>query len=200
MPERHSEKWLAWRLGVPLCDLRALASDVRRHYHPFPKVRAGGSPRLIDNPDEQLKAVQRRIRAAILGHESLDESVHGCVKGRSPRTNAEAHCGQRSLARIDVKNCFPSVTNKMVFRVFRGAGMGPKLARLLTILTTHRGHLPQGAPTSDLLANLALKGSMHACKNCPLASSASMQVYGRLLFVGRSGQGCNWRCGRRSAN
>jgi RNA-directed DNA polymerase len=154
--ERQSERWLAWELGVPLAELRRLASAIDSHYSPFAIKQEGRADRTIDNPDETLKDVQRRIRTSILLRHPLDDSVHGCVKGRSALTNAEVHCGCASLARIDVKNCFPSVTNRMVFRVLRDAGYGSRVASLLTILVTRAGHLPQGAPTSDRLANLAL--------------------------------------------
>src|SRR5207248_2048701 len=70
--------------------------------------------------------------------------------------NAEVHCGQRNLARIDIKHCFPSVTNQTVFLLLRRAGLGPGVASLLTVLMTRKGHIPQGAPTSDRLANLVL--------------------------------------------
>ena len=82
--------------------------------------------------------------------------MHGCVKGRSPLTNATIHQHESHMAQIDVKGFFPAVTNAMVYTLFRQMGMGQKLAGLLTRLTTRRGHLPQGAPTSDRLANLHL--------------------------------------------
>jgi RNA-directed DNA polymerase len=78
------------------------------------------------------------------------------VKGGSPLKNAAVHCGQKALARVDVKNCYPSITNSMVFRLFRALGLGPGPASLLTKLCTRRGHLPQGAPTSDMITNLVL--------------------------------------------
>lgn len=154
--ELHSLRGLAWRVGIPLVELKTLAADVERYYNEFAKKRPGRPDRIIDNPTPRLKEVQRRARAAFLESQPLDNSVHGCVKRRSSRTNAEVHCGQRSLAGVDVKNCFPSVTNRMVFRLLRRSGLGPKTASLLTVLMTRNGHVPQGAPSSDRLANLAL--------------------------------------------
>ena len=154
--ERHSKRWLARELGVPASELQRLATDPdESQYQPFLKSKPGRKPRPIDNPKGNLKTVQRRIRK-ILVNQPLPEWMHGCVKGRSPLTNATIHQHESHMAQIDVKGFFPAVTNAMVYTLFRQMGMGQKLAGLLTRLTTRRGHLPQGAPTSDRLANLHL--------------------------------------------
>jgi RNA-directed DNA polymerase len=51
---------------------------------------------------------------------------------------------------------YPSVTNTAIYELWLRLGYGPRLASLLTRLTTRAGHLPQGAPTSDALANHVL--------------------------------------------
>ena len=51
---------------------------------------------------------------------------------------------------------YPSVTNTAIYELWIRLGYGPRLASLLTRLTTLAGHLPQGAPTSDALANHVL--------------------------------------------
>jgi hypothetical protein len=69
--------------------------------------------------------------------------------------NAERHLGSTLLVTLDVRQCFPSITNAHIYRVWSGfLGCSPPVARLLTQLTTFDRHLPQGAPTSPLLANL----------------------------------------------
>ena len=155
--ERHSKRWLAWKLGVPVSELQRLAAQPDgSKYRPFLKSKPGRKARLIDNPKGHLKDVQRRIRDRLLADLSLPEWMHGCVKGRSPLTNAAVHQHASRMAHVDVKRFFPAVTNDMVYKLFRQMGMGQELARLLTRLTTRGGHLPQGAPTSDRLANLHL--------------------------------------------
>jgi hypothetical protein len=57
------------------------------------------------------------------------------------------------VASVDVKDFYPSVTNAAIFRLWRRLGYGERIASLLTKITTRGGHLPQGAPTSDALAN-----------------------------------------------
>lgn len=149
--------WLSYRLRVPISDLVELAANAEEHYRPFWKKFKNGSWRYLEPPDDQLMEVQDCIRKELLVGIPLSRIVHGCVKGRSPLTNAAIHIKSPNVASVDVKHFFPSVTNRMVYRVFRQiVGLGPELARLLTRLTTRCGHLPQGAPTSDVLANFVL--------------------------------------------
>ena len=153
---RHSRRWLVSKLGVPFPVLVSLAENSTSHYRPFHVVR-GDKRRLIDNPDRRLKDVQRRIRSRLLAIQPLPDAVHGCVKQRSPFTNAWTHRNQVSVASIDIRDFYPNVDFNMVYRLWGRLGLGPKLARILTKLTTTHGCLPQGAPTSDAIANLVLR-------------------------------------------
>jgi retron-type reverse transcriptase len=103
-----------------------------------------------------MKTVLRAIRVRLLAPLPLPAHVHGCVRGRSPLTNATTHRGQPNVASIDIKTFYPSVTNAAIYKLWIRLGYGEPLASLLTRLTTLAGHLPQGAPTSDALANHVL--------------------------------------------
>jgi len=82
--------------------------------------------------------------------------VQGGVSGRSPKSNAEKHIGARVLVTVDVKKFYDNVDHRAVFRTLREFGYSTAVAGLLTKLTTRRGLLPQGAPTSNVIANLVL--------------------------------------------
>jgi RNA-directed DNA polymerase len=158
----NSLLWLSFKLRVPISELLDLAANAEQHYRPFWKKFKNGSWRYLEPPDDRLMMVQDSIRQELLVNIPVSEIVHGCVKRRSPLTNAAVHVRSPNVASVDVKHFFPSVTNRMVYRVFREVvGVGPDLARLLTRLTTRCGHLPQGAPTSDVLANLVLSPVDH---------------------------------------
>ena len=58
---------------------------------------------------------------------------------------------------MDIKGYFENITSKHVYGVWRDVLLcSPEVARVLTKLTTCGYHLPQGAPTSPVLANLFL--------------------------------------------
>lgn len=157
---------LAYRLGYR----RALLEDIAEHagslYDPFdkqPKLRwfakrvSPPKRRVIDNPDDVLKAIQKRIEKALLRPLTFPHYLCGGVKGRSVIDNVSMHRGARVLITLDVKSFFPSIRPTAVYKVWTEIlGCSPPVAGVLTRLTTFKRHLPQGAPTSTLLANLVL--------------------------------------------
>ena len=96
------------------------------------------------------------------------QNILGGVPKRSVLDNAQIHLNASLLVTIDVKSCFPSITNVHVYKVWREfLGCSTKVATVLTNLTTFHRHLPQGAATSPLLANLVIwmidEPIRHAC-------------------------------------
>lgn len=162
----YSVRQLAYLLGRSRAELEDLALKAVRFYEPFPlkaKQRwfarniKPPKKRWIDHPVDPLKAIQSRIQERLLCRLVLPEHLLGGVKGKSIVHNARMHLGARCLVTIDIKNFFPSVTPNQIRNVFRTVlNCSPQISYLLTGLTTCRGRLPQGAPTSPLLANLVL--------------------------------------------
>jgi hypothetical protein len=149
----------AARVGVPLPRLLAIADDIRPHYRaqPLRDKKTGAVVRQLQVPDDELMEVQKRIVKNIINPIGFSDLAHGGVRGRSPRTNAAAHLGQRWLVTVDVREFFPNVQHKVVYGMFCDLGFGRHVANLLTRLVTHRGYLPQGSPSSTAVANLVLK-------------------------------------------
>ena len=162
---------LAWRLGIPLSNVRELANEVDSHYREWEDVNIEkGKTRVLKVPDELLKGVQRRILKNVLTKFPLSESAQGGIKGRSPKTNAERHLARSLVVNLDIRDFFPSVRHDEVAKMFhRDFGCGRETTWLLTRLTTVDGQLPQGAPTSTMIANLLLAVPVDE----PLGTSAS---------------------------
>lgn len=153
-------------LGLSRDHLRVVADLAGGHYSPFPMsprprpfARRVPPPknRIIDNPSIELKKIQSLIAERLLKPLRLPENLLGGVKGRSVLDNVAYHRSSKTLLKIDVKRFFPSITNEHVYRVwFEMLGCSPAISGLLTQLTTFQRHLPQGAPSSTILANLVL--------------------------------------------
>lgn len=153
-----SKEHLALRLSRPVELLETLARYRGAHYRSraIPK-REPARRRRISPPRAILKSVQRRINDALLKDLWLPDVVHGYRPARSIVSAAGPHRGARFLFVLDIRDFFPSITHRRVYKMYTLLGCAPDVAKLLTELTTHGRCLPQGAPTSSSLANLYLR-------------------------------------------
>jgi len=167
---------------------RTVADERLRHYryHWVPK-RSGGA-RLIEAPKAVLRHAQRVILREILEHIPVHDTAHGFRKGRSALTHANGHVRRKVVLRVDLEDFFASVGAGRAYGTFRLCGYPEPVAHVLTGLVTNsvprtvwaaasppaspelrpafrrlglhlpHPHLPQGAPTSPALANLAAFG------------------------------------------
>jgi RNA-directed DNA polymerase len=183
--------WLELPVGELewFADVRGLerrADDERlRHYRYAWHVRPDGRARVLEAPKPRLKALQRRLLHELLAWIPVHDAAHGFVAGRSARSHAALHVGRDVVLRLDLEDCFASVSAGRVYGLFRATGYAEGVAHVLTGLCTnampvdewarvprpmtaeaiaahHRlgrrlaaPHLPQGAPSSPALANLS---------------------------------------------
>jgi RNA-directed DNA polymerase len=178
---------LAW-LGDTRSLERSARDQRLRNYRYAGRPRRQGPPRVIEVPKPRLKAAQRRVLHDLLDWIPAHPAAHGFTRGRSALTHANAHAGKYVVVRLDLEDFFASIRAARVYGIYRTAGYPETVAHALTGLTTnvvppdvwhamprptdprylashHRQgrrlaapHLPQGAPTSPALANLAAFG------------------------------------------
>jgi len=195
--------WLADARGLE----RAVDAAKLRHYRYTWTAREGGPARVIERPKARLKAVQRRLLHEVLDWIPAHDAAHGFTRGRSARSHAAAHVGRLVVVRLDLEDFFASVSAGRVFGIFRTAGYPEPVAHALTALATnvvpgaewsavprpraparidahHRlgrrlatPHLPQGAPTSPALANLAVFGMDRRLAGLAAATGATYSRY-----------------------
>ena len=175
---------LAWMADVRGLE-RSVGDEGLRHYRYTLVPRRARPVRVIERPKHRLKAIQRQILHEILDRIPAHDAAHGFTVGRSVATHARQHTGRYAVLRMDLEDFFASISAARVFGIFRAAGYPESVAHALTGLVTnvvpadvwqaltvpadsrqmgahHRlgrrlatPHLPQGAPTSPGLANLA---------------------------------------------
>jgi RNA-directed DNA polymerase len=145
-------------VGVHRDELRAVGGKGSLLYRPFHLEDRRGikKPRHIDNPVHDLKVVQRLIARRVLAAWRPPHGMFGAVRGCTVRDNAQVHAGSRVLVTIDIEQCFPSISDKRVYDAIKLFVVSREVAELLTRLTTANHHLPQGAPTSPVLANMVM--------------------------------------------
>jgi hypothetical protein len=178
--EPRTLDWLADARGWE----RDAASPRLRNYRYAWVARPDAPVRLLEQPKARLKAAQRRVLHDVLDWIPAHPAAHGFVRGRSVRTHAAAHIGAAVVVRFDLEDFFVSLPAARVYGVLRTAGYPEAVAHVLAALTTNSvnaaawdqipvprdpalrrahgllgrrlaaPHLPQGAPTSPMLANL----------------------------------------------
>jgi RNA-directed DNA polymerase len=155
VPVLFSPEHFAHVVGLSWLELVDLLANREAAYSTFRIAKRGGGSRVIQAPSRTLKWVQRYVRRYITSQMTVSDNAHGFRIGRSIITNAEPHVGTRLVVRYDLKDFFGSIKEERVQGLFRGIGYAPAVAAILTEVTTLRGALPQGAPTSPDLANRA---------------------------------------------
>jgi RNA-directed DNA polymerase len=156
----RSMRHLADLLGTGRVALEDLAEHAGGYYSrsfDMRREQGKGKWRHIDSPDTTLKQIQRKIHAKLLRPIVFPPEYCGGIAGRSTKDNAAGHVGQPLVVCMDLKNCFPSISNQKVFSAVKDTfRASDKVAGVLTKLTTYERRLPQGAPSSPMLANLVL--------------------------------------------
>ena len=164
---------------------RTTTSAPLQHYRVSTRLSPSGAVRVLEAPKHRLRTVQRLLLDRVLDGVPAHDAAHGFRRGRSVATFAAPHAGQGVVLRMDLEGFFASVTVGRVYGTLRTAGypepVAHCLAGLVTTVLPHRSwralarpaspalleahwrlgrrlaspHLPQGAPTSPALANLA---------------------------------------------
>lgn len=146
---------LADLVGIEYATLANITSRPQDFYRTFAIPKRSGGIRKIDTPRPILMQIQRWLLDQIVSKSSVSEQAHGFVVGRSIITNARTHLGCRELLKMDLRDFFPSVTASTVHHIFKDMGYPPNVCRALSRLVTLGACLPQGAPTSPALSNIA---------------------------------------------
>lgn len=161
-----TKKHLAYVLKVDFKEIQSIIQNIDSYYREkiIIKYDEFGKPKLdkdgkaqvrIINPSiNRLKVIQKRIQKNILLKIKLPTYAYGAVKGRDNVDNAKQHQGKKYKFTTDLKDFFPSITNKEVNKMLVNQGFSYQIASIITKLTTYQGRIPQGAPTSSTLANL----------------------------------------------
>jgi hypothetical protein len=181
VPSVKSLSELAGLLGEDTHSLDWVIRNRKNYSRKWIRKRSSGL-RLLEAPRPRLKSIQRKVLASILDRIPVHPAAHGFCKGRNVVGFAKPHAHRECVLKFDLKDFFPSLRFGRVMGIFQMAGYSEAMARWLTRLSVASCpgewiapircdadpiqqqqlrrlylplHLPQGAPTSPMLANLA---------------------------------------------
>jgi RNA-directed DNA polymerase len=165
------------QIGADPALLDLMPQNPWRFYRKGHLPKRDGSQRMLWIPHESLMLVQQQLLDRYLAPLVCHPADH-CREGRSVITNAWCHVGHSHVSAYDIANCYPKVRPHMVQAALRRAGMTSADAAAVTSLTTYRGELPQGAPTSPALLSIVLRRI-----DCELSARAARHglVYSRYM-------------------
>ena len=148
-------------------------------YNYFKLRKRNGTYREIMSPAKDLKYIQKWILENILVKFPLKDSCKGFRKSISIYDNAKVHENSEIILKVDLLKFYDTITEKRVYGAFKAMGYVENLAYSLAKICTARHQasywngfdenskqllskfivnkppiLPQGAPTSPMLANI----------------------------------------------
>lgn len=154
-------------IGVKLQPLTYLLyiKKIDNCYNTLEIPKKNGDTRTICVPNKNLKKVQKKLYNKLSTYYDeiktqnnfTSKISHGFEKNRSIVTNAEVHKNKRYVVNLDLLDFFPSINFGRVRSYFIKNNyfeINDDIATILAQLTCYKGTLPQGAPTSPLIANM----------------------------------------------
>lgn len=125
-------------------------------YSTFNIPKKAGGFREIDRPCGQIKSLQNNFSKFLTKHYNRKPCSHGFENNYGILTNAESHKNRKIVLNLDIEDFFGSINFGRIYGLFMNKPFFfPKnVAAAAAKLVTYNNRLPQGAPTSPLLANM----------------------------------------------
>lgn len=165
--ESRSKLYLPSIIGETKKDLDKIIQEIDTHYNEWVEQKIDKKTgefktyldgtikeRVIRPSKKRLKLIQSKIKDRILSEIELPKNVHGGVKKKNNISNAKPHQGKKYIFTTDLKDFYPSIKSKKIHNTFLDLGFNKQFALYITKLTTWKGELPQGTPTSTHISNI----------------------------------------------
>jgi len=137
-------------------------------YNSFFVGKKAGGERHIETPNYKLKKIQERLNKYLQAVYYFYKTpvaygfIINSIKENDRRdilTNAQKHAENDYVLNLDLKNFFHTINVPKVWDIFKKPPfrLQRPAVEMLTRLTTFRGRLPMGTPTSPVLSNFATR-------------------------------------------
>lgn len=155
LPVVFNKEHFSFLVGRDENEISTMMALLETHYYSKAYIqKKNGKQRTLDIPAVSLRIIQKWILDNILNKIRISEYATGFCKKKSIVTNASYHIGKKCVINLDIKDFFPSITQKQVFRIFYYYGYTAEVSHMFARLCTYNGYLPQGAVTSPTISNI----------------------------------------------
>lgn len=156
--ELNTRKDVAELLGISDQSLRYFLFKVRPEnmYRTFEIPKGNGAYRMISAPERKWKMVQRKLARVLAVIYEPKHCAYGFIEKKNCVLNAKNHINKKILLNVDLKDFFSQIH----FGRIRGMLMakpysiGEEAATTIAQIACLNGRLPQGAPSSPVIANM----------------------------------------------
>lgn len=155
LPVIFDIKHFSLLLGANFYALLGVIFTSDKNYQIKSIPKKSGEKRELTIPSINLKFIQQWILNNILNNIKVSNYAIGFHKDRSILENAKFHLNQECVVNVDLKDFFPSINTERIFRIFYYYGYTRELSFFLSKICCYNNGLPQGAPTSPYLSNIA---------------------------------------------
>lgn len=156
LPQFDTIDELSELTGLSTRLLFCLSKKTDRYYKSKRIPKKSGGDRIIHIPSFTMRTVQKWILVNILNKILPSDQSMAFRKGSEfgNKQNAIHHMKTLYGLTIDIKDFFPSISEKKVHTIFSDLGYNAFSSTILTNLCTLNGVLPQGSVCSPALSNL----------------------------------------------
>lgn len=194
MRENYANRFLRMQCATDLClllnepfyNLEFLIN--KPNYNTFSIPKKSGGKRDISAPEKNLLRVQKKLNRYLqfIYLRLLPTNVHGFVLQVGNHEiqaniveNAKHHVGKKAVLNIDLEDFFPSITARKVKELLKSTPFqfNEDLAIAIGLLTTHKGRVPQGAPTSPVISNFICLPLDHAMQQWSIKNKVNYSRY-----------------------
>jgi hypothetical protein len=146
-------------LEINESDYRLARAQIKYVYVERPQLdKKSGKVRDLCYPSQSsmLYIVLSLLKDRVLEKLEVLPEVRGYRKGSHNINTASDVCGHRLMGKVDISKFHPSINRRHIAAALWEHGVSASWSREIARIVTYKGSLPQGAPTSNHIANIVM--------------------------------------------